>query len=176
MLGIAKSIITAAAKLSKDKATKLLQNAPIAPRFKKYFQGETLGEAQIKSAIGGHKAVVPKEIRAYLTGAGTIALPLIADKIIESGMKTGGGKNKPNPLKEKRTKQRQKRAEDIAIDKALKKVLKEKGPLPRPKGIRRSGAVESSSPPPSRPKMNKGGMMDMRKTGMFYGGGMARKR
>ena len=98
MLGIAKSIITAAAKLSKDKATKLLQNAPIAPRFKKYFQGETLGEAQIKSAIGGHRAVVPKEIRAYLTGAGTIALPLIADKIIESGMETGGGKNIPIPL------------------------------------------------------------------------------
>ena len=40
-----------------------------------------------------------------------------------------------------------------------------------------SGAVKSSSgPPPSRPKMNRGGMMDMRKTGMFYGGGMARKR
>ena len=62
------------------------------------------------------------------------------------------------------------------IEMLLKQYEKEKGPLKRPKGIKKSGAVKSSSPPPSRPKMNKGGMMDMRKTGMFYGGGMARKR
>ena len=62
------------------------------------------------------------------------------------------------------------------IEMLLKQYEKEKGPLPRPEGIRRSGAVESSSPPPSRPKMNKGGMSDMRKTGMFYGGGMTRKK
>jgi len=50
------------------------------------------------------------------------------------------------------------KAMEKAIDKGLKKVLNEE---------KRGG---------NKLGMNKGGMVDMRKTGMFYGGGMARKR
>jgi len=52
-----------------------------------------------------------------------------------------------------------------------------KGGMMKKKGYAMGGMMEEKKINPSTGMaMKKGGMVDMRKTGMFYGGGMARKK
>ena len=66
------------AKLGKDAAIKVIKNSPIPTRYKKFFQGETLGEAKIKPAAKSMRSTVPFEIKAFATGAGgALSIPAI---------------------------------------------------------------------------------------------------
>ena len=66
------------AKLGKDAALKVIKDSPISPRYKKFLQGETLGEAKIKPMAKGNRSTVPFEIRAFATGAGgALSIPAI---------------------------------------------------------------------------------------------------
>tara|TARA_R100001224_G_C3914231_1_gene113014 strand:+ start:20 stop:532 length:513 start_codon:yes stop_codon:yes gene_type:complete len=66
------------AKLGKDAAIKVIKNSPIPTRYKKFFQGETLGEAKIKPAAKSMRSTVPFEIKAFVTGAGgALSIPAI---------------------------------------------------------------------------------------------------
>ena len=66
------------AKLGKDAALKAIKNSPIPTRYKKFFQGETLGEAKIKPAAKSMRSTVPFEIKAFATGAGgALSIPAI---------------------------------------------------------------------------------------------------
>ena len=66
------------AKLGKDAALKVIKNSPIPTRYKKFFQGETLGEAKIKPAAKSMRSTVPFEIKAFATGAGgALSIPAI---------------------------------------------------------------------------------------------------
>ena len=66
------------AKLGKDAALKVIKNSPISPRYKKFLQGETLGEAKIKPAAKAMRSTVPFEIRAFATGTGgALSIPAI---------------------------------------------------------------------------------------------------
>ena len=77
----------------------IIKKAPIKSRFKKFLQGETLGEAQIKPAIKGHKAVVPYELKAFAKGAGgALSLTAIYDALT-SEMKTTPTKPKSGPMR-----------------------------------------------------------------------------
>ena len=59
----------------------------------------------------------------------------------------------------------------------MKKKGYAKGGAMKKKGYAMGGMMEEKKINPSTGMaMKKGGMVDMRKTGMFYGGGMARKK
>tara|TARA_R100000742_G_C4222526_1_gene45931 strand:- start:117 stop:659 length:543 start_codon:yes stop_codon:yes gene_type:complete len=60
-------------KMAKKPAMDLIKNSPIPKRWKKFLQGETLGEAGIRKnrTVSGQRAVVPYEISAFIKGGGT---------------------------------------------------------------------------------------------------------
>ena len=98
MLGLLPRGIQIAGK-TKKQIMEIIKKAPIKPRFKKFLQGETLGEAQIKPAIKGHKAVVPYELKAFAKGAGgALSLTAIYDALT-SEMKTTPTKPKSGPMR-----------------------------------------------------------------------------
>ena len=98
MLGLLPKGIQIAGK-TKKQIMEMIKKAPIKPRFKKFLQGETLGEAQIKPAIKGHKAVVPYELKAFAKGAGgALSLTAIYDALT-SEMKTTPTEPKSGPMR-----------------------------------------------------------------------------
>ena len=61
---------------TKKQIMELIKKSPIPTRYKKFLQGETLGEAQVKPMAKGHRSTVPYELRAFTAGAG-LSLPAI---------------------------------------------------------------------------------------------------
>ena len=98
MLGLLPKGIQIVGK-TKKQIMEMIKKAPIKPRFKKFLQGETLGEAQIKPAIKGHRAVVPYELKAFTKGAGgALSLTAIYDALT-SEMKTTPTEPKSGPMR-----------------------------------------------------------------------------
>jgi hypothetical protein len=90
-------------------------------------------------------------------------------------------KNSPESLGYKATDKRAKggmmKKKGYAKGGAMKKKGYAKGGAMKKKGYAMGGMMEEKKINPSTGMaMKKGGMVDMRKTGMFYGGGMARKK
>jgi len=57
--------------MAKKPAMDLIKNSRLPSRWKKYFQGETLGEAKIKPIAKSSRSTVPYEISAFVKGGGT---------------------------------------------------------------------------------------------------------
>ena len=57
--------------MAKKPAMDLIKNSRLPSRWKKYFQGETLGEAKIKPIAKSSRSTVPYEISAFIKGGGT---------------------------------------------------------------------------------------------------------
>ena len=63
---------------TKKQIMELIKKSPIPTRYKKFFQGETLGEAKIKPTAKSMRSTVPFEIKAFATGAGgALSIPAI---------------------------------------------------------------------------------------------------
>jgi hypothetical protein len=62
-----------------DLTKKMIQNAPIPVRYKKFLQGQTLGEARMAKSLKSHRGVVPMELKALGIGlaAGNAATKLV---------------------------------------------------------------------------------------------------
>ena len=73
LLGILGQIANAA-KVPVGRLTlKMIQNAPIPVRYKKFLQGKTIGEAMISPSVRSQRAVVPIELQTI----GIVASPLM---------------------------------------------------------------------------------------------------
>ena len=62
-----------------DLTKKMIQKAPIPVRYKKFLQGQTLGEARMAKSLKSHRGVVPMELKALGIGlaAGNAATKLV---------------------------------------------------------------------------------------------------
>ena len=167
--------IANAAKVPISKLTlRMIQNAPMPVRDKKFLQGKTLGEAMIAPSVGSQRAVVPYELKALGVGLGGGAAigGIIAKNLYKR-------KNEAEKIKSKGPKKRD--------DKAMKKSLDNKAAVERKtsilnptakkvkmdqqikRGVKKTLEQVNTNKPKKRPaNMNKGGMVnDMRKSGLF---------
>ena len=103
LLGILGQIANAA-KVPVSKLTlRMIQNAPMPVRYKKFLQGKTLGEAMIGPSVKAQRAVVPFELKALgvggVTGVG-VAVPIALALHKNKAPKTKSGVVlPPRPLK-----------------------------------------------------------------------------
>ena len=177
-LAILTSVARAAKVPIKNLTLKMIQNAPMPVRFKKYLQGQTIGEAMIAPSVGSQRAVVPYELKALGVGLGGGAAigGIIAKNLYKR-------KNEAEKIKSKGPKKRD--------DKAMKKSLDDKAAIERKtsilnptakkfktdqqikRGVKKALKEANTNKPKNKPKkrpanMNKGGMVnDMRKSGLF---------
>ena len=94
LLGILGQIANAA-KVPISKLTlRMIQNAPMPVRYKKFLQGKTLGEAMIAPSVKAQRAVVPFELKALgvggLAGAG-VSVPIASVLYKNKAPKTKSG-------------------------------------------------------------------------------------
>ena len=94
LLGILGQIANAA-KVPISKLTlRMIQNAPMPVRYKKFLQGKTLGEAMIAPSVKAQRAVVPFELKALgvggLAGVG-VAVPIASVLYKNKAPKTKSG-------------------------------------------------------------------------------------
>jgi len=75
--GIAQANKVKIAELTK----KMIQNAPIPVRYKKFLQGKTLQEARMAKTLKSHRGVVPMELKALGIG---LALGDPASKLVNA--------------------------------------------------------------------------------------------
>tara|TARA_R110001592_G_scaffold32195_1_gene112924 strand:+ start:59 stop:538 length:480 start_codon:yes stop_codon:yes gene_type:complete len=106
LLGILGQIANAA-KVPISKLTlRMIQNAPMPVRYKKFLQGKTLGEAMIAPSVKAQRAVVPFELKALgvggLAGVG-VAVPIASVLYKNKAPKTKSGVVLP-PRPQKRPK------------------------------------------------------------------------
>ena len=73
LLGILGQIANAAKVPIARLTLKMIQNAPIPVRYKKFLQGKTIGEAMISPSVRSQRAVVPIELQTL----GIVASPLM---------------------------------------------------------------------------------------------------
>ena len=106
LLGILGQIANAA-KVPISKLTlRMIQNAPMPVRYKKFLQGKTLGEAMIGPSVKAQRAVVPFELKALGVGgvAGIgVAVPIASVLYKNKAPKTKSGVVLP-PRPQKRLK------------------------------------------------------------------------
>ena len=108
LLGILGQIANAA-KVPISKLTlRMIQNAPMPVRYKKFLQGKTLGEAMIGPSVKAQRAVVPFELKALgvggLAGAG-VSVPIASVLYKNKAPKTKSGVVlPPRPQKRPKTK------------------------------------------------------------------------
>ena len=108
LLGILGQIANAA-KVPISKLTlRMIQNAPMPVRYKKFLQGKTLGEAMIAPSVKAQRAVVPFELKALgvggLAGAG-VSVPIASVLYKNKAPKTKSGVVlPPRPQKRPKTK------------------------------------------------------------------------
>jgi len=99
--------IANAAKVPISKLTlRMIQNAPMPVRYKKFLQGKTLGEAMIAPSVKAQRAVVPFELKALGVGgvAGVgVAVPIASVLYKNKAPKTKSGVVLP-PRPQKRPK------------------------------------------------------------------------
>ena len=80
-----------------DLTKKMIQNAPIPVRYKKFLQGKTLQEARMAKSLKGHRGVVPMELKALGIG---LALGDSAGRLVDAMWST-----RPTALDDKLKKQ-----------------------------------------------------------------------
>ena len=107
LLGILGQIANAA-KVPISKLTlRMIQNAPMPVRYKKFLQGKTLGEAMIGPSVKAQRAVVPFELKALGVGVGVggvgVAVPIATVLYKNKAPKTKSGVVLP-PRPQKRPK------------------------------------------------------------------------
>ena len=107
LLGILGQIANAA-KVPISKLTlRMIQNAPMPVRYKKFLQGKTLGEAMIAPSVKAQRAVVPFELKALGVGVGVggvgVAVPIATVLYKNKAPKTKSGVVLP-PRPQKRPK------------------------------------------------------------------------
>ena len=95
LLGILGQIANAA-KVPISKLTlRMIQNAPMPVRYKKFLQGKTLGEAMIGPSVKAQRAVVPFELKALGVGVGVggvgVAVPIATVLYKNKAPKTKSG-------------------------------------------------------------------------------------
>ena len=109
LLGILGQIANAA-KVPISKLTlRMIQNAPMPVRYKKFLQGKTLGEAMIGPSVKAQRAVVPFELKALGVGVGVggvgVAVPIATVLYKNKAPKTKSGVVlPPRPQKRPKTK------------------------------------------------------------------------
>ncbi len=137
----------------------------------------TVGKTREKAKALGDKVVGGGIGGGIGTGVGLTIAELVNFAIKKAPKSTG---TKPNPRKKLAQKMKELRlnvAQKRAINEALEKVLGKEDPKAMEKAIDKGlrKVYKQGKRGGNNFGMNKGGMIDMRKTGMFYGG-MARKK
>ena len=157
-----------------DLTKKMIQNAPIPVRYKKFLQGKTLQEARMAKSLKGHRGVVPMELKALGIG---LALGDSAGRLVDAMWST-----RPTGLDDKLKKQgNSKTAADrkSAMEKqaARKRANRD---LEQAKDKRLKGDVENATAPKPKvkPKAKKKlvAMKDQGKGGKFGDGSTAVKK
>jgi len=144
------TILTGIAKANKvkigDLTKKMIQNAPIPVRYKKFLQGQTLGEASIAKATESSRAAVPLELKALGVGlaAGSAATKLVNDmwsttpKGLDKALDKRGNKVTASDRKSAMEKQAARKKANRDLEQAKDKRLK--------------GDVENATAPKSKSK------------------------
>jgi len=144
-----KTILTGIAKANKvklgDLTKAMIQKAPIPVRYKKFLQGQTLGEARIAKAVESSRATVPMELKALGVGlaAGSAATKLINDmwsttpKGLDKALDERGNKVTASDRKSAMEKQSARKRANRDLEQAKDKRLKgdvENATAPKTKG------------------------------------------
>jgi len=148
-VGVKGSVI----KSSKKAAKKAAQAAAALAR------GRTAGQKQSSSATKG--------TLEYTIGQGKVLAPAVLTLVAVKAMSDSEKKKRLKAEQEKDTETARANAlllknELLEMDKIVAKAIIDNPDKPESKL-----APKKSKRPPSRPKMSKGGLIDMRKTGMF---------
>lgn len=180
--GIAKANKVKIADLTK----KMIQNAPIPVRYKKFLQGKTLQEARMAKSLKGHRGVVPMELKALGIGlalgdsAGRLVdamwstRPTGLDDKLKKRSNTITAADRKSAMEKQAARKRANRDLEQAKDKRLKgDVENATAPKPKKKLVAKknqgkggkfgdgSTAVKTSLRPKVRPKNLKDGGMPM---------------
>jgi|11_taG_2_1085331.scaffolds.fasta_scaffold25986_2 hypothetical protein len=153
-----------------DLTKKMIQKAPIPVRYKKFLQGQTLGEARMAKTLKSHRGVVPMELKALGIG---LAAGNAATKLVDAMWST-----RPTGLDDKL----KKRSNTItAADRksAMEKQAARKRAnrdLEQAKDKRLKGDVENATAPKPKPKKKLVAKKDQGKGGKFGDGSTAVKK
>jgi len=164
--GIAQANKVKIAELTKS----MIQKAPIPVRYKKFLQGQTLGEARIAKAVESSRATVPMELKALGIGlaAGSAATKLVND--MWSTRPTGLDKALKKQGNNKTAADRKSAMEKQA---ARKKANRD---LEQAKDKRLKGDVENATAPKPKAKEKLVAMKDQGKGGKSGDGSTAVKK
>ena len=138
--GIAQANKVKIAELTKS----MIQKAPIPVRYKKFLQGQTLGEARIAKAVESSRAAVPMELKALGIGlaAGSAATKLVNDMWstrptgLDKALKKQGNNKTAADRKSAMEKQAARKRANRDLEQAKDKRLKgdvENATAPKPK-------------------------------------------
>ena len=127
-----------------DLTKSMIQKAPIPVRYKKFLQGQTLGEARIAKAVESSRAAVPMELKALGIGlaAGSAATKLVNDMWstrptgLDKALKKQGNSKTAADRKSAMEKQAARKRANRDLEQAKDKRLKgdvENATAPKPK-------------------------------------------
>jgi len=133
-------------------------------RIRRLLRKATPGESQIESATSAQRATDKARVKtATITAAGLLTIDAI-NKMSPAERKKRLAEEEAKNTKQSEINALRLKNKLLEMDKIVAKAIIDNPDKPESKL-----APKTSTPPPSRPrpKMSKGGLIDMRKTGMF---------